>query len=256
MQIDQSTVPATQRAGPQTYWRSSRSHRYSLLFALPLLLAYEALASIVPGHATGGIRNGADVLLTSAFVTIAGRYGPLLFIVVLAGIGTWLVVRDLRANGRTLRPAIFGAMLAESVALAILFGVVVGTVTAQLLGVLPTLALSPVSDLSWLERLTVSLGAGLYEELFFRVLLVSALAAGAKLLFGWRQNAAAVAATIVGALIFAAFHYIGPYRDALELQSFVFRTVGGLFFSALYLARGFGIVAWTHALYDVFLLAL
>jgi hypothetical protein len=33
----------------------------------------------------------------------------------------------------------------------------------------------------------------------------------------------------------------------------VFRTIAGLFFSALYLTRGFGITAWTHALYDVFL---
>lgn len=256
MSLDRLKARAQVAIGPQTYWHSSRSHRYSLLFALPLLLAYEALASLVPEHATGAIRNGADVLLTSAFVTVAGRYGPLLFIVVLAAVGSWLVARDLRANGRTLRPAIFAAMLAESATLAVLFGVVVGTVTAQLLGVLPTLALAQVSELTWLERLTVSLGAGLYEELFFRVLLVSALAACAKLLLGWRQNAAAVTATLIGALIFAAFHYIGPYGDPLEAQSFVFRTVGGVFFSALYLARGFGIVAWTHALYDVFLLAL
>jgi len=38
------------------------------------------------------------------------------------------------------------------------------------------------------------------------------------------------------------------------VQSFTFRMIAGLFFSALYLLRGFGIVAWTHALYDVFLL--
>ena len=31
--------------------------------------------------------------------------------------------------------------------------------------------------------------------------------------------------------------------------------IAGIFFSALYLLRGFGITAWTHALYDVFLLA-
>jgi hypothetical protein len=30
--------------------------------------------------------------------------------------------------------------------------------------------------------------------------------------------------------------------------------VAGLAFSGLYVARGFGITAWTHALYDVFLL--
>jgi hypothetical protein len=29
--------------------------------------------------------------------------------------------------------------------------------------------------------------------------------------------------------------------------------VAGLLFSGLYVLRGFGITAWTHALYDVFL---
>ena len=58
---------------------------------------------------------------------------------------------------------------------------------------------------------------------------------------------------IVGALVFSAFHYIGPYGDRLDLASFTFRAVAGVLFSALYLLRGFGITAWTHAIYDVML---
>src|SRR5437660_801216 len=107
-----------------------------------------------------------------------------------------------------------------------------------------------------LPRLLLSLGAGIYEELLFRVLLVGAFAAAARALLGWRPITAGVAATLLGAAIFSAFHYIGPYGDRLQLYSFVFRMVAGLFFSALYLARGFGITAWTHALYDVSLLLL
>ena len=46
----------------RSYWVESRSHRYSLVFALPLLLLYELLAAIAPVRAQGGvIRNGADV---------------------------------------------------------------------------------------------------------------------------------------------------------------------------------------------------
>jgi hypothetical protein len=58
-------------------------------------------------------------------------------------------------------------------------------------------------------------------------------------------------AVIVGALVFSAFHYIGPLGEPFRLESFVFRTLAGLAFSAMYLTRGFGITAWTHALYDV-----
>ena len=100
----------------------------------------------------------------------------------------------------------------------------------------------------------LSLGAGLYEELFFRVLLVTGVAAGARVVLGLSRRTSVVIAAIVGAFIFSAFHYIGPYGDQLQLQSFVFRMLSGLAFSALYLLRGFGITAWTHSLYDAFLL--
>ena len=73
-------------------------------------------------------------------------------------------------------------------------------------------------------------------------------------MLGWRPRVAAVCAVVVSALIFSAFHYIGPYGDPLELRSFVFRTIAGLAFSALYLLRGFGITAWTHAIYDILVL--
>jgi hypothetical protein len=63
-----------------------------------------------------------------------------------------------------------------------------------------------------------------------------------------------VTAALGGALIFSAFHYVGAYADPFSLQSFVFRALAGLFFSALFLLRGFGITAWTHALYDVMVL--
>jgi hypothetical protein len=82
---------------------------------------------------------------------------------------------------------------------------------------------------------------------------VSALAALARTGFGWGAAASGIFATLLGALVFSAFHYIGPYGDVLELRSFAFRAIAGVLFSGLYLVRGFGITAWTHALYDVFL---
>src|SRR2546426_10234271 len=85
---------------------------------------------------------------------------------------------------------------------------------------------------------------------------ICALATACRALSGWRPITAGVAATLGGAAIFSAFHYIGPYGDRLQLYSFLFRMIAGVFFSALYLVRGFGITAWTHALYDVSLLLL
>ena len=85
------------------------------------------------------------------------------------------------------------------------------------------------------------------------MLLVSGLTLVAVRLLRWRGTKVGIFAVVISALIFAAFHYVGPYGEPLALGSFTYRTVAGLLFSALFLLRGFGITAWTHALYDVFL---
>jgi membrane protease YdiL (CAAX protease family) len=238
---------------PASYWQASRAPRYSLLFALPLLVFYQVLAALQPTGPTGQLRNGADVILERLFIWLAGWRGPLVFLLALTGLGLWLIARDLRRHPG-LRPALFAGMLGESVLLALLFGGVVARVTAALLGGAPPLLLGQVAGLGWWSRLMLSLGAGLYEELLFRVVLVALLAWGAQALLGWRARSAGVFATLLGAAIFSAFHYVGPYGDRLTVYSFMFRMVAGIFFSALYLLRGFGITAWTHALYDTFLL--
>ena len=236
------------------YWQASRAPRYSLLFALPLLVFYQVLAAMVPAGPQGGVRNGADVLLEAAFVWLAGSWGPRIFMVCLIGVGIWLVARDLRTRPGPLSPVVFGTMLVESIALALAFGIVVGGLTAALLGGPPPALLVVSGPLSRGTLLMLSLGAGIYEELLFRVVLVGLFAWIARRVLGWRPLTAGIVAAIAGALIFSAFHYIGPYGDPLDVYSFVFRTIAGLFFSGLYLLRGFGITAWTHALYDVFLL--
>ncbi len=249
----------TPRAG--RYWRDARAPRYSITFAIPLLAAYEALAFTLSHSALAGVRNGADVLLKSVFVLLGGRYGLLVFGALLAGTGVALVWRDRRRSG-PIEIGVFAGMAVESVVYALIFGVVVGTLTGLLLGgigvAVATLALVPGGAGAPLgagvaTQLMISLGAGIYEELLFRVLLVGALAWMARRLFAWPPAAAGVFATVVGALIFSAFHYVGPYGDRLALGSFAFRAIAGVMFSALYLLRGFGITAWTHALYDVFL---
>jgi len=239
------------------YWRATRAPRHSLLFALPLLLLYELLAFLLSGEQLGQVRNGADVLLKSVFVALGGRYGVTACSIGLVGIGAWLVWRDRRASGE-IHPRYFGGMLVESAAYGVLLGGVASALTSFLLhGRLALMTQGQggavVASFGLPTQLMISLGAGIYEELLFRVLLVSGIAALARVVFGWTPVAAGTVAAVLGALIFSLFHYVGPYGDAFTLGSFTFRAVAGLLFSALYLLRGFGIAAWSHALYDVFL---
>src|SRR5947199_9527367 len=240
-----------------SYWQVSRTPRYSLLFALPLLLFYQVPA-VVLAHGGRCVRNRADVILPALLPAVAGAWGRPLFMVCLIGVGLWLVTRDMRAHGSRLRGGVFVAMLGESIALALIFGFVVGSVTSGVLGMLQTLALPGGAghEMDWWTRLMLPLGPGIYEELLFRLLPVGALAAAARGLLGWRPLTAGIAATLAGAAIFSAFHYIGPYGDRWQLYSFAFRMVAGLLFSALYLVRGVGITSWAIALYDVVRLAI
>src|SRR5256884_8332856 len=99
-------------SSPSSYWQASRAPRYSLSFALPLLLFYQVLAVLL-AHGTRSVRNGADVILQSLFVAVAGSWGPLVFMVCLIGVGLWLVARGLRKSSR-LRAALLCGMLAEA----------------------------------------------------------------------------------------------------------------------------------------------
>ena len=137
-----------------TYFKVSRAHRYSILFALPLLLGYEALAAALARPGKAELRNGADAMLRAAFTAVAGRNGSLIFIGVIVLVGLVLVIRDLRQSRDRLRPGIFAGMLGESVLLASVFGIVVGVTTAKLLGSLHSLSLGPIEHTTstWCPR--------------------------------------------------------------------------------------------------------
>ena len=107
------------------YWSTSRTPRYSITFALPLLLLYEALATGLSRFAGEQMRNGADVMMRSLFIAVAGRRGPLLFVLCVIAVSIWLIARDMRKGGK-LEPRIFGWMTLESMALALVFGLVIG----------------------------------------------------------------------------------------------------------------------------------
>ena len=65
----------------------------------------------------------------------------------------------------------------------------------------------------------------------------------------WLGTASAV---ILTSLLFSAAHYVGPHGEPFDAFSFSFRCIAGAFFAVLFVWRGFGIAAGTHAMYDIF----
>jgi membrane protease YdiL (CAAX protease family) len=101
-----------------------------------------------------------------------------------------------------------------------------------------------------MQDLVCFLGAGIYEEALFRLLLLSLL--GFLFRLGdLPPRGADVLAILVSALIFAAAHHIGPAGEPFGGYVFLFRSIAGIYFALLYQYRGFGIAVGAHAGYDV-----
>jgi hypothetical protein len=234
------------------YLRITRSAWYSYLFALPLLALYQVTALLANLGERRQVINGADALVQN-FLNLVGLHGWLGSWLVIAVIAGAVVYRmDPAGRKAKLRPGYFPLLLAESAVYALFFGTVVSMLTAF---VLPHAGYLMVGGgISFGQKLAASLGAGLYEELVFRVLLMGGLLWGLKCT-GMRPAPAAAAAVLISSFIFSAFHYVGPMGEPFQLVSFTFRFIAGAVLAGLFAARGFAVAAWTHALYDVFLLA-
>ncbi len=94
------------------------------------------------------------------------------------------------------------------------------------------------------------IGAGVYEELLFRLMLLPAVAWLLKQ-FGLSTGQAVWAAVLVTSVCFSLAHHIGPEGETFDERAFLFRFMAGCFFSVLFAYRGFGIAAGTHAMYDI-----
>lgn len=242
-----STINAATAVTPRTgYAGLTKTLTYSYLFVLPLFVLYEVGILALSGGTGAGVRVGAEVLIRQ-FLALIGVDGTFWLGVLVIVVGAVIVGVE-RRQGIRLRGWYFGGMLAESLVYAVLVGLAVSTLVGAIFAAAPPLQIAGSSSLA--EGLVLSLGAGLYEELLFRLVLVSALYALLRL--APISNAARYSiAAVVGALIFSWAHYIGPLGYEFTLSSFAFRAIMGMALNALFLLRGFGIAAMTHALYDV-----
>ncbi len=94
------------------------------------------------------------------------------------------------------------------------------------------------------------LGAGVYEETLFRLILVPLLWKALRLLQAPQVLASTLAVT-GSALLFALAHHAGTPGETFTWFAFVFRWMAGVFFAWVFVLRGFGIAVGTHTLYDI-----
>lgn len=247
MSVLESTAAAPIEA-ESDYWQCSRQPFASLMFILPLLLVYEGGVLWLGPDA---IRNGADVWMQQ-LLQYVGFGGYLLLPLLTVGILVawhYTTQQSWHVSGSVL----YG-MAVECAILATVL-VVIAHLHVQLLSISgqpPRCELEPSTAFRWFSvSLVRFFGAGIYEELLFRLILLSAVI-GLISLVGVPRRTQLIAGVVMTSLVFSAAHYVGPHGEPLEVYTFVFRGVAGAFFALLFVLRGFGIAAGTHALYDVF----
>jgi hypothetical protein len=242
--VETSAPPSPALAAKPGAWNE-------LALTLPIFLVYQM--GVVFLH----VRNATD-LVTAQLLELANG-DRLSYLGLTAGIGfATATVFAVLGGGQSFSARKILQIAIEGTAYAIAMGAAASWVVGKLFaGHAPSAASGPFTGV------VMSFGAGFYEELAFRALLFGF---GAKLLvwlFGGRHGATTASGTVltllwavVSAAIFSGMHYLGPLGDAFDLRSFVARGVLGLALTLVYATRGFAAAVWTHALYDVWVLAL
>jgi membrane protease YdiL (CAAX protease family) len=230
--MESASEHASPPAQAEPYWVQSRRPLASLLFILPLLAIYEV------GVLWCGVRpNGADAFMRR-LIEMFGFGQHLLLPGLIVGILLgWHYVSHApwRVSG-----GVLSAMAVESIVLGLclrLIALLQGSILALGIG-------------DFLRQPVAYLGAGIYEELLFRLILLSLLA----WLFRRAGTAPAmsmIAAAVVSSLLFAAAHHVGVNGETFHWFAFTFRFLAGMFFSIVFVYRGFGIAAGSHAAYDI-----
>jgi len=218
------------------------NERVDLALTLPVFIGYHL------GVVFLNVRNASDVV-TGLLLQVA-EGSKAMYLLLTAGIGVaFAAVFAWRGKGQAFKLSKFAQIALEGVVYAVLMGL-----AASLVGAL----LAAKVKLGGFAGFVMSLGAGFYEELTYRLLLFGGglFLLRIPLFSPVSKGIVTIVWAVVCAAIFSGVHYIGPLGDTFELRSFVFRLVLGLALTAIYSLRGFAAAVWAHAVYDIWVLVL
>jgi hypothetical protein len=239
--------PRSRSSGSLVRHFSSRIGPFtSALQVFPLFLVYQ-LGILLQG---GRGHNGVDYV-TRALIELCERDLDTYLVTIallFVAYGSLLIV--LRPRGRFRSESLI-PVIAESLFYATTMGTLILFVMRRVAEFAPELA---IARLGATDIAVISAGAGLHEELVFRLVAMGVLTWLIAGITGPRR--AWLVALLGSSLLFSLAHHVGPGGEAFTFTAFAYRALAGAFFGVVYQLRGFSVAAWTHALYDVYVLAL
>ncbi len=264
-----SPNPPIHRAGDRSpnankdgYFYLSTRPLYILLFLLPGALLYE-IGSVryLSNPDTGTVDQiRAERLMRNFFELFdlgdTAVYLPGIMLIAVLFVWHILLGDPWRCRGKVLL-----GMLAESIAWTIPL-LVLSHIIARATGLNAAAAAAAapaVGDLAGLSvpaRATIAIGAGVYEEMLFRLFAIAAVHLIIADLLRVKEPLAKTIAVVLAAIAFALYHDVARASGGIDMPRLINYLAAGLFFGGLYVARGFGIVVAVHATYDLIVLVL
>ena len=252
--------PALNSRSPlETYASAAQRPLHVLLFLLPLIALYEFGATRYLSHPDSGMTEtiGAHSILLGLFRDLGtfGRYIPTTLMILVL-----LLWHVMKRDPWKARPPVLVGMLAESLLWTLplwVFSLLAPLHPNGIGNVAAMSATGSLFDLPWQTRVTLSAGAGLYEELLFRVLIITAAHFLVVDMLRQASGVGYVIGGLVSAIAFALYHRnIAMPGGGVHLGLMAFYSLAGVYFSVLFVTRGFGIAAMTHAMYDIVVLVI
>ena len=226
------------------YFQRAEAPLTSLLFLLPLIILYELGTRYISYSTHQGEQRIIAFNLLQEFFSLfgaTGRYLPALAVVMI--LVAWHIARQ---DAWEIRWGTIAGMFIESFLLAGPL-IMMGFVAARYWSL-------SASRLAPSNLIVLSIGAGIYEELVFRLMALTLLHLLLIDLFAIKKPVAILLMVLISSVLFAGYHYLGNER--FVWQTFAFRTAAGLYFRAIFVFRGFGITAGSHAAYDILIVLL
>lgn len=226
------------------YWNKTRTPIYNLIFVIPVIIIYEIGIILITKMEISNLRNGADVLLRILLDSFGISSLHTIGYLLLGGAIISVILQRRKGEKIQIQGHYLVFMLFESVMWA---SIVFWLMNNRLF-------LSSTQSTVVIQQIILSLGAGIYEEFVFRAILVSGLAAVFGFIFQWTVIVRSIAGIIAAAVLFSIFHFFGQFGDVFSWSLFFTRFVAGIMLGTLFIFRGYGITAYTHAVYNLIVL--
>lgn len=238
----------------KSYFHKVHRPLQCLVFITPLLLFYQIASFVMPPEPGGGNWHVVAFVLMREFFALFGAFGNVLpLLAVVAILLFWHLARK---DPWDFDPRLYAGMASESIIWGVPF-VIIGLALQRHLpgpaaGILGTMSTETGGGgVPWQTGVVLSVGAGVYEELLFRLIGINLLSMLFIDLCDIKPSLSVPLIIVTSAVLFSLYHYLGT--EPFNAATFAYRTAMGIYLAGIYMYRGFGIAVGAHAVYDLIL---